>query len=201
MTPETLIPFLLAVLAMELTPGPNMAYLALVAARSGRRAGFTAVAGVSLGLAAYLLASVAGLAEAAERWPWAYHLLRWTGVAYLLWLAFDAWRDGSETQVRVDPDGLGRVFTRGLIANLLNPKAALLYVALLPGFISPNGDPVGQALALGGIHLGVSLGIHSMIVLFAGSAQRVLAERGAWTARIMALALVAVAIWLAFSTA
>ncbi|WP_421935753.1 LysE family translocator [Phenylobacterium sp.] len=201
MTLNTLIPFLLAVLAMELTPGPNMAYLALVAARSGRRAGAVAVAGVTLGLGAYLLASVAGLAEAAQRWPWAYQALRWAGVAYLFWLAFDAWR---EAPPKAQADGVqpfGRIFVRGLVANLLNPKAALLYVTLLPAFIAPDGDPVTQALILGSIHIGASLVIHGSIVLFAGSARELMARQGPWTGRIMALALASVAIWLVFATA
>lgn len=201
MTLNTLIPFLLAVLAMELTPGPNMAYLALVAARSGRRAGAVAVAGVTLGLGAYLLASVAGLAEAAQRWPWAYQALRWAGVAYLFWLAFDAWR---EAPPKAQADGVqpfGRIFVRGLVANLLNPKAALLYVTLLPAFIAPDGDPVTQALILGSIHIGVSLVIHGSIVLFAGSVRELMARQGPWTGRIMALALASVAIWLVFATA
>lgn len=201
MTPTTLIPFLLAVLAMELTPGPNMAYLALVAARSGRRAGAAAVAGVTLGLTAYLLASVAGLAEAAQRWPWTYHVLRWAGVAYLLWLAYDAWREAPLRQLSGEADALGRVFVRGMLANLLNPKAALLYVALLPAFIAPGENQAVQALTLGAIHIGVSLVVHSAIVLFAGSARHLLARRGAWTSRIMALALAAVAGWVAFATA
>lgn len=200
MTLETLLPFLLAALVMELTPGPNMAYLALVAARSGRRMGFAAVAGVTLGLAVYLLAAVAGIAEVAQRWPWIYQTLRWAGVGYLLWLAFDAWRDDPRQVATADSAGLGRVFLRGLLANLLNPKAALLYVALLPGFISPAGDPVAQAIILGAVHLAVSLVVHGVIVVSAGSAQRLLAARGVWTGRIMALALVAVALWVAVST-
>jgi len=200
MTLAALIPFLVAVLVMELTPGPNMAYLALVAARSGRRAGAAAVAGVTLGLAAYLLASIAGLAEAAERWPWIYQILRWAGVGYLLWLAYDAWRALPGPAPAADTEALARVFVRGLVANLLNPKAALLYVALLPAFIAPDRDPVAQALVLGSIHLGVSLVVHGSIVIFAGAAQRLVARQGVWTGRIMALALVAVAAWLAVST-
>lgn len=201
MTLNTLIPFLLAVLAMELTPGPNMAYLALVAARSGRRAGAVAVAGVTLGLGAYLLASVAGLAEAAQRWPWAYQALRWAGVAYLFWLAFDAWREAPPKAQSDEAQPLGRIFVRGLVANLLNPKAALLYVTLLPAFIAPDGDPVTQSLILGSVHIGVSLVIHGSIVLFAGSARELMARQGPWTGRIMALALAAVAVWLVFATA
>ena len=201
MTLNTLIPFLLAVLAMELTPGPNMAYLALVAARSGRRAGAVAVAGVTLGLGAYLLASVAGLAEAAQRWPWAYQALRWAGVGYLFWLAFDTWREAPPKAQSEEMQPLGRIFVRGLVANLLNPKAALLYVTLLPAFIAPDGNPVTQSLILGSVHIGVSLAIHGSIVLFAGSARELLARQGPWTGRIMALALASVAVWLVFATA
>lgn len=201
MTSAALVPFLLTVLAMELTPGPNMAYLALVAARSGRLAGAAAVAGVTLGLLVYLLAAVAGLAEAAQRWPWAYQILRWAGVAYLFWLAFDAWRDGERPVTGVAPDRRGRVFVRSLVANLLNPKAALFYVVLLPAFIRTGSDPVAQALGLGAVHIAVSVLVHGSIVVFAGGARDLLARQGRWVGRAMGLALAAVAAWLAVSTA
>ena len=103
LTADRLIPFLLAVGLIELTPGPNMGYLALVASRSGRSAGMATVAGITLGLVIYLAASVFGLAEAALRWPWIYEILRWAGAAYLGWLAIDTWRGpGRPTVPHVD---------------------------------------------------------------------------------------------------
>ena len=203
LTADRLVPFLLAVILIELTPGPNMGYLALVASRSGRAAGMATVAGITLGLAIYLAASVFGLAEAALRWPWIYEILRWTGVAYLGWLAVDTWRGRDrETVAEADHRSL---FLRGLINNLLNPKAAVFYVALLPGFVRPqDGQPVLQALTLGAIHLSLSVLIHAAIVWTAAGAKPTLDswDAGAGSGmvqKLFAVGLAAIAMWLAFA--
>ncbi|WP_397420634.1 LysE family translocator [Phenylobacterium sp.] len=200
-----LLPFLLAVAVIELTPGPNMGYLAVVAGQSGWRAGLTVVAGVTLGLAIYLVASVFGLAEAALRWPWVYETLRWAGVAYMLWLAVDTWRDAADIQG--PPPETRSLFLRGLINNLLNPKAAVFYVAVLPGFVRPEaGQPVLQVATLGSLHLVVSVIIHLLIVLMASRASTAMTTEGAVNRsvrrqRLFAVALAAIAIWLAVSSA
>lgn len=111
-----LIPFLLAPALIELTPGPNMGWLAVVASQSGRAAGIATVTGITLGLTLYLLASVFGLAEAAMRWPWICLTLRWAGVTYLLWLAVDTWR-GASPEAPPSPDQRS-LFLRGLLNNL-----------------------------------------------------------------------------------
>src|SRR5690606_24551245 len=80
------------VLLVELTPGPNMGSLAALSASQGRTAGFRAVAGVTLGLAFYMLLAVLGVAEILAAAPLVYGALRWAGVAYLLYLAWEAWR-------------------------------------------------------------------------------------------------------------
>jgi threonine/homoserine/homoserine lactone efflux protein len=200
-----LLPFLVAVAVIELTPGPNMGYLAVVAGQSGWRAGLTVVAGVTLGLAIYLAASVVGLAEAALRWPWVYETLRWAGVAYMLWLAADTWRSAAD--IEGPPPEARSLFLRGLINNLLNPKAAVFYVAVLPGFVRPEaGRPGLQMLFLGGIHLAVSVIIHLLIVLTASRASSAVAtdaavSRSIRRQRLFAVALAAIAVWLAVSSA
>lgn len=200
-----LIPFLAAVALIELTPGPNMAYLALVSARSGIRYGFATVAGVTLGLGVYLAASVMGLAQAAIRWPAAYEALRWAGVCYMLWLAFDTWRGGARPEAPAA--GYGRLFLRGLLVNLLNPKAALFYVAILPSFMTSDGGSVAaQALRLGAIHLAVSIVVHGAIVTLAARAQGSTdalsgREGGRRIQRGFAVALALTAVWVGWSTA
>jgi len=200
-----LLPFLVAVAVIELTPGPNMGYLAVVAGQSGWRAGLTVVAGVTLGLAIYLAASVVGLAEAALRWPWVYETLRWAGVAYMLWLAADTWRSAAD--IEGPPPEARSLFLRGLINNLLNPKAAVFYVAVLPGFVRPGtGQPVLQMLILGGIHLAVSVIVHLLIVLTASRASSAVVtdaavSRSIRRQRLFAVALAAIAVWLAVSSA
>jgi threonine/homoserine/homoserine lactone efflux protein len=202
--PTVVLPFLAAVALMELTPGPNMGWLALVSLSQGRTAGLAAVAGITLGLTLWMVAAAFGLTEVVLLWPALYQAIRWAGVGFLLWLAWDAWRstgDGAdaapiETRRRA-------LFRRGLIGNLLNPKAALLYVVLLPGFIRPAQGPLlAQALTLGSLHVVVSVIVHSVIVLTAARAGGALLTRaqGPRMRAAMALGLVAVAVWTAWET-
>lgn len=192
--------FLIVVLLIELSPGPNMLVLAAIAAREGRRAGFAAVAGVTLGLSVYLGIAVLGLGAVLAQTPGVLHALRWAGIAYLVWLAWEAWAPGAENSPGKAAISEREHFTRGLIANLLNAKAAIFYVVLLPRFIDDAAAPVWQqALLLGGVHLGVATAIHAAIVLGAGAAQPFLAR--ATSAKgvraLFALGLLASAAWLA----
>jgi threonine/homoserine/homoserine lactone efflux protein len=201
--PATIAPFLAAVVLIELTPGPNMGYLAGLSAVEGRRAGFVTVAGITCGLLTYMLASVAGVTEILRVSRPLYELLRWAGVAYVVWLAVDAWRGGEKREVVSQGASDGLLFRKGLLANLLNPKAALFYVTLLPGFVQPgHASPTVQALILGGTHILISIGVHATIVLSsAGLAGRVAAIGDSVRARrIFALALAATAAWIAFET-
>lgn len=193
-------------LLIELTPGPNMGYLAIVGGQWGRRAGFLTILGVTAGLAAYMLAAVFGLAEIILRVDWLYQLLRWAGVAFLLWLAFDTWQGGAAdpAAMAIDQPSPGALLTRGFLANVLNPKAAVFYIALLPGFTDPARPFAGQALTLGLIHIAVSLVIHGAIVLAAARVIPLLATTtdgaGRHIRTTFALALAAIALWLAWET-
>lgn len=202
--PGALWGFVLASILMEITPGPNMAYLAILAVGDGRRAGYAAVAGVALGLLAVGLASVLGVGAAVAASPWAWQILRWGGVGYLLWLAWDGWRGAGESpEHAARGSSLGRFFRRGLVTNLLNPKAFALYVAVLPGFLSPGHPVMPQAMALSLIYVLIATAIHAGIVTAAGTASKALADprRQKLVRRILSLMLVGVAVWLAFKTA
>ncbi len=202
--PGAIGPFLVAVTLVELTPGPNMGYLAALSASEGRLAGFRAVLGVTLGLAIYMLLSVAGVAELIAAAPLAYAALRWAGVAYLLYLAWEAWRGAGETSPG-HASGAGRAapFWRGLFANLLNPKAAVFYITLLPSFIVEGRAPFWvQASILGVAHITISFVVHSAIVIGAARAGALVADAGhaAPVRRGLALAIAAIALWLAWET-
>ncbi len=194
--------FTLTAIAIELTPGPNMVWLAIVAATDGRRAGFAAVTGVALGLAVIGVAAAYGLATVIAGSPLAYQALRWAGVAYLLWLAWDGWRGVDDTP---DQTELGfsmvRYFQRGLVTNLLNPKAFLFYVAVLPSFLSAPAK-LADTLTLTAIYVAVATAIHGIIVTTAGAARDWLANTGraVRVRRVLSLTLVAVAAWLVWQT-
>ncbi len=201
--PGVILPFLVAVLLIELTPGPNMGWLALVAAGRGRGAGLAAVAGVTLGLTVWMLAATAGLTQALLRAPALYQGLRWAGVAFLLWLAWEAWRVPPDRTAPVDAATRRGLFLRGLTGNLLNPKAAVFYVVLLPGFIRPDHGPAwGQALWLGGGHILIAVVVHVAIVLGADRAGHAALARtqGPVVRALMAGGIAAVALWTAWQT-
>ena len=196
-----LLSFGLASLLIELTPGPNMTYLALVAASEGRRAGFATVGGVALGLAAIGLAAAFGVAELVSASPLAYETLRWAGVAFLLYLAWDGWRQ--EAGAVMTEESSGRYFTRGLVTNILNPKAAVFYIAVLPTFLDPARPALPQTLALTTVYVGVATIVHAAIVVLAGTLEPVLNDprRERIARRVLSALLALVALWFGWSTA
>jgi threonine/homoserine/homoserine lactone efflux protein len=203
--PAVILPFLLAVALIELTPGPNMGWLALVSLGRGRWAGFAAVAGVTVGLAVWMLAAAFGLTQVLLIWPPLFQIIRWAGVAFLLWLAWEAWRGDSDPAAADGDDHstLRGLFLRGMTGNLLNPKAAVFYMALLPTFMRPDhGSPLGQALTLGGLHLVVAVVVHVLIVLGAAKAGGAVVGRvqGPVLRAVMAGGIVLVALWMAWET-
>jgi threonine/homoserine/homoserine lactone efflux protein len=189
--------FTLASLLIELTPGPNMAYLALIAATEGRKPGLAALTGVALGLGVMGLVAALGLASVIAASPAAYAALTWAGAAYLLWLAWEGWRGADEAISHAEAGStLWRFFGRGLITNLLNPKAAVFYITVLPGFLT-TGSGVIEAVSLSAVYVAVATGVHLGVVLAAGSLQEWLADptRTRGVRRGLSLALVGVAFW------
>jgi threonine/homoserine/homoserine lactone efflux protein len=201
-----LLSFAVTSLIIEMTPGPNMAYLAALALAQGRRAGFAAVAGIALGLAVYGMAVALGLGAVIDRSESLYQGLRWGGVVYLFWLAWEAWaaeRDlSSAGDGRIDISA-GAAFRRGLITNLLNPKAAIFYVAVLPEFIQIGRGSVGaQTFTLSAIYVAVATLVHVTIVLLASRLQDLIhtPQTRRTIRRALALLLAGIAVWLAAST-
>jgi threonine/homoserine/homoserine lactone efflux protein len=201
-----LLAFALTCVIVEITPGPNMTYLAALSLSYGVRTGFAAVAGIALGLMSYGVTAAFGLAALIDNSPLLYGLLRWTGVAYLLWLAWESWASEREASPDAADGGDGRpwlAFRRGLVTNLLNPKAAVFYVAVLPEFIQADGRPTfTQTLLLSVIYVGIATLIHSGIVAMAGALQTTVAttDRRRMIRRGLALVLVGIAVWFALST-
>lgn len=199
----TLGAFFLTSLAIELTPGPNMAYLALVGVSRGRADGLMAVAGVALGLA--LLGAIVGvgLGSLILENRLVYEVLRWAGAAYLIWLAYDGWRDSrAPLENRYLPDTIWIYFRRGFATNLLNPKAALFFVSVLPSFIDRARPLGGQSIILVTLYVIAATLIHSAIVLLASPLSPYF-RRPAWrqgAGIVFGIALVVVAIWLLVRT-
>lgn len=170
-------------LGMVLTPGPNMIYLSSRSISQGRRAGLISLAGVSVGFGCYLVAATAGLTAILIAVPIAFTIIKLLGAAYLAYLAWQVLRGGVSTfeTSGLPPDRASRLFAMGLVTNLLNPKIALMYMALVPQFIDPARGPVwAQTLMLGGIQIAVALTINFLIVLGSASLAGFLAARPSW---------------------
>jgi threonine/homoserine/homoserine lactone efflux protein len=196
--------FALTSFLIELTPGPNMTYLALVAASKGRRYGFSTVLGVTLGLAIIGFAAAIGVAALIQSSDLLYELLRWTGVLFLFYLAYEGWV-GEADDNNGRSQGKGRYrdyFLRGLMTNLLNPKAAAFYVTVLPAFLPSDADLTGT-ITLTGIYVSVATLIHAAIVLLAGALAPILNDpvREQTARRVLSLLLAGVAIWFAVGSA
>jgi len=178
------IAFALVALGMVITPGPNMVYLISRTICQGRLAGLMSLAGVATGFIIYLLCAAFGITALVMAVPYAYDSLRLAGAAYLLYLAWQAIRPNGRSPFELrelKPDGPRRLFAMGLFTNLLNPKAAVLYLSLLPQFVEPaNGTMLTQLLALGLTQMLISVSVNGAIVLSAAGIARVLAQRPRW---------------------
>jgi threonine/homoserine/homoserine lactone efflux protein len=176
--------FALVALGMALTPGPNMIYLISRSICQGPAAGLISLVGVFLGFVVYMVCAAFGITALALAVPYAYDALRFAGALYLLHLAWQAVRPGGRSPFHVrdlPPDGARKLFTMGLVTNLLNPKAAVMYLSLLPQFIDPKlGDVLGQSLVLGSTQIAVSVCVNASIAVMAGSIAAFLAGRPTW---------------------
>lgn len=182
---SNLIAFALISLGMVLIPGPNMVYVISRSISQGRKAGLISLAGVGVGFLFHMLCAAFGITGLVMAVPYAYDTLRLAGALYLLYLAWQAVKPGGRSpfQVKELPrDSNRQLFLMGLLTNLFNPKVAVLYLSLLPQFITVgNGASVlGQSLILGCAQIGVSLTVNTMVVMAAGSIALFIATKPTW---------------------
>lgn len=182
--PSALLGIAVVGLGLALTPGPNMIYLVSRSVTQGRTAGLISLCGTAAGFVVYVVAATAGLTAVFTLVPTAYTAIKLAGAGYLLWLAWQAVRPGGRSafeprDLPVDPPR--RLFTMGLVTNLLNPKIAILYVSLLPQFTDPErGNVAVQSLLLGLTHITVAITVNCLITLGAGAIALFLARRPLW---------------------
>src|SRR5215468_12002114 len=181
---SSLLGFALISLGVVLTPGPNMIYLISRSITQGRAAGIVSLGGVALGFVFYMLCAAFGITALLFAVPYAYDALRLAGAAYLLWLAWQAVKPGGRSPFQVKKlaiDSPRKLFVMGFVTNLLNPKIAMLYLALLPQFIDRTGGSIlAQSLLLGAIQIVISVSVNAIIALAAGSIASFLARRPCW---------------------
>ncbi|MEL7166662.1 MAG: LysE family translocator [Pseudomonadota bacterium] len=161
--PILLLAFIPAGLALNLTPGADMMFCLGQGLRAGPRAALAASAGISLGAMVHTALAGLGLGAVVAQVPLAFEVIRWVGVAYLLWLAVQVLRRPAAAPM---PQARARAFGAGLIVNLSNPKVILFVLAFVPQFVDPAAGPVlaqflifGGLLALGGFVINGAVGV------------------------------------------
>jgi threonine/homoserine/homoserine lactone efflux protein len=162
--------FLLTTLVIVATPGTGALYTLAAGLSRGARASLIAAAGCTLGTVPHLLAAVTGLAALLQASGVAFEVLRYLGVAYLLFMAISTLRDDQALAVRDEaPRSAARVVTSGVLINLLNPKLTLFFFAFLPQFVPQHGNATPQMLALGGVFMLVTFVVFALYGVLAAS--------------------------------
>ncbi len=174
MDPWVLLAFVPAALALNLTPGADMMFCLGQGLRAGPREAIAASAGISLGVLVHVALAGLGLGALVAALPWLFDVIRWVGVAYLMWLALGALRAGP-MRAKGRPMSAGRAFREGLVVNLTNPKVIFFVLAFLPQFVDPARTLLPQFMVFGAILGFGGLVINGAVGVFAGSLGRLVA--------------------------
>ncbi|MCU4536228.1 LysE family translocator [Acinetobacter bereziniae] len=179
----SLFAFSLIALGMALTPGPNMIYLISRSLCQGRTAGLVSLAGTALGFVFYMFCAAFGITALLMTIPLAYDVLKIAGALYLIYLG---WKAISSPQSpfemhHVQSYSNSKLFLMGFLTNILNPKIAMMYLALLPQFIQPHeGAVLVQTLKLGFVQITVSLLTNAFFIFSASSFTQFLNRHVLW---------------------
>ena len=164
--------FLLTSLIVVASPGTGVLYTLAAALTRGSRASIAAAFGCTLGIVPHMTAAMLGLAAVLHTSALAFSALKWCGVAYLLYMAWQALRETGALAVdaRVDARSAGRVIVTGFLINILNPKLSIFFLAFLPQFIAADeGHPLLRMLALSAVFMAMTFAVFVVYGLFAAS--------------------------------
>lgn len=200
---STLSIFLGAVLLLLLSPGPNMAFVISHGVAYGWRGGVASGLGIGAADIGLTLLTATGVTAVVASWPPAFDLLRYAGVAYLLWLAWKALAgNGALNLVDAVRVPLSTVFVRALCNSLLNPKALLFFMVFLPQFVRPDHGSIALQLVVLGLLLTLVSGIfHTSLGIFGALLARSFSGTTARFARLQSWLLAAVLLALALRLA
>ena len=152
--------FLLTSFVVVLMPGTGVIYTITTGLFSGRQASMAAALGCTAGIVPHLCACVLGLSAILHMSALAFQILKFAGVAYLLYLAWSLWRDKSALEFNkpMHKKGLFQIILKGFLVNILNPKLSIFFLAFLPLFVKPGTiSPIQQLLILSAAFMGMTL--------------------------------------------
>jgi threonine/homoserine/homoserine lactone efflux protein len=166
--------FVAAALALLLVPGPAVIYVIARSVEGGRPAGLVSVLGVEMGTLVHVAFAAAGLSAILASSATAFSVVKWLGVAYLIWLGLQrllARDENAAAPPGVRPEPLARVFRQSVLVQVLNPKVALFFLAFLPQFVDPSrGAAWTQIVVLGGTLATLGLLTDGIYALLGGTA-------------------------------
>ena len=167
-----LLLFALASLIMVISPGPNMIYLISRSLSQGKKAGIISLLGVICGFLFHILMVSFGLTAILFAVPYAFVVVKFLGIIYLLYLAYNTVKLGDKNIFSADDslkkDTSLKLFNIGLLTNILNPKMAIFYLSFFPQFIKPEyGSVLKQSFQLGIIQVVISFVVNFIIVISA----------------------------------
>jgi threonine/homoserine/homoserine lactone efflux protein len=174
---SSILLFVLAGLALNITPGPDMLYVIARSASEGRKAGIVSALGIATGTLVHISLVAGGLAGLLRSVPIAFAVVKYAGAAYLVYLGLRVIFANHPMLAATDlpPARLGALYRQGVLTNVLNPKVALFFLALLPQFVDPTRGPVAAQVIFLGMLFNTTGTIVNCIVAVASS------RIGTWT--------------------
>ncbi len=197
--------FLVTCLIVVLIPGTGVIFTVSTGLTAGKRASLFAALGCTAGIIPHLLASILGLSALLHTSALAFDLLKYAGVAYLLYVAYATWRDRSAFAVSDTPvvASARSLMLRGLLMNILNPKLTIFFLAFLPQFVAPGSTaPTAQMLVLSSVFMAMTFAVFVMYGLLANVFRRAVIESPRvqnWLRRSFAAAFAGLGLNLAFA--
>ncbi len=193
--------FLSAAILLNLSPGPDIAFILGQTVKGGRRAGFAAMFGIWTGAFGHVVMAAAGLSVVLATSALAFWMVKWAGAAYLIWLGIQALRSNGRQFVAeggVASPHAFPIYKQGVMVGLLNPKVAIFFLAFLPQFVVVGAGPISAQLFLHGILIiGVAALIEPPLVLLGGkltSKLRANPRIGLWMGRSLGAIFIALGV-------
>ncbi|HDM8173983.1 TPA: LysE family translocator [Vibrio harveyi] len=170
---DTLLAFGGIVFFLAIIPGPNALLILFTALTQSRRLAIANILGVALGFMIHAFVSAKGLSLLLSQSALAFNILKWMGVAYLVWLGINNLKSGLKLadqklklDRKVEEQTLKQAFVKGLLTNLLNPKIVLFYLSIFPQFVQPE-HILEQSMILGALQAGIVASWYLFVIFFA----------------------------------
>ena len=197
---ELYLAYLATCILIVIVPGPTVTLIVANSLKFGTRAGLLNIAGTQLGLAVCIGIVLLGLASLIASLGWWFDLLRLAGAAYLIWLGWKLLRSSGTLDSAEAHAPRGGFFLQGFTVLMSNPKILVLFGALFPQFIDPNGNYVSQVLLLGATAMATAFVFDGLYAIAAGRAGRMLTTRRVRrVSQASGICLIGTGVWLALA--